>query len=775
MARARGACAANAGRQGREASSRAACRVADGGADSLGRQVQPSPCSSANCEVDDAFMLSLHYDQRCGQAVYGQHGQHLAATHDGAGIDDSASSDSSNGAGFHLAVRPPAHRSPSLSSAGDLASTPPSDDGSCRGGPASAAVVPRLRPDDADDDSRLSVLASSRQTNPAVFPSVQGSGPLPVSEASTVLPPPPSFGSAMDQDAAPFAHGNAAAEAYLDRHSDLMWDAPQAFAGANRARGGRRGGQVARGIQRRSRGRPRLETTDHDQADRRRKQIREAQRAYRQRKEQRLRDLETTVRMLERLTDRMHHEFSQFYETLIAESFLDAAPAAAQPLHAMADRFIALATMASSARQGLFDSRSSDSEDEMPPAHAVNAASNDYFSGQLPVSPAAAYARQRHDLGGELHGAPSSTLTIHLPASISYDVVAHATPDNAGFPLYAPMQPMAHSHPGRYDGGGSLPTGVASSSSYATHEMTFGRRFQHASLEAGLRLITMPSPPVERYAAAFGFALFFESRQDIAHRLRLLLEQMQQESLCHWRGPFAYPAGAGAPRPTPRSGPVSPVQGSDDEVLSVASQGTSTFDGHLNMATGSFGPNAEARRVESLEPRVRRLVPELDREFLGADGVETYLGRLGISVPPNATFVEAEINVADLEDGGSSSSPSADMSSTASEQVELALAAGGSVAGGMATSTAAGRTAPALVGQPASAAVDMNRMAASPGAQSAWGPCTGWSRARVAIDVHVLINEMILSSIYLGTTPRVRRTDVNRAVKLAAVPLAGSP
>ncbi|KJK84676.1 hypothetical protein H633G_11648, partial [Metarhizium anisopliae BRIP 53284] len=54
----------------------------------------------------------------------------------------------------------------------------------------------------------------------------------------------------------------------------------------------------------------------------------------------------------------------------------------------------------------------------------------------------------------------------------------------------------------------------------------------------------MSNPPPDRFAAVFGFCLFFESKAAIIQRLQLSLSRNQHEDLSHWRFPFTSLGGA---------------------------------------------------------------------------------------------------------------------------------------------------------------------------------------------------------------------------------------
>ena len=95
------------------------------------------------------------------------------------------------------------------------------------------------------------------------------------------------------------------------------------------------------------RGRPRLDTQDETAADRRRTQIRLAQRAYRHRKETTISALKKRVGELERTIEKMNKSFLQFHDNAIDSGLVLSKPALAQQLKATTEEFVSLAKIAS--------------------------------------------------------------------------------------------------------------------------------------------------------------------------------------------------------------------------------------------------------------------------------------------------------------------------------------------------------------------------------------------------------------------------------------------
>ena len=94
------------------------------------------------------------------------------------------------------------------------------------------------------------------------------------------------------------------------------------------------------------RGRPRLDTQDETAADRRRTQIRLAQRAYRHRKETTISALKKKVADLENTIVTLNNTYTELHDNLIDSGLFNSKPALAQQLEATAEQFATLARVA---------------------------------------------------------------------------------------------------------------------------------------------------------------------------------------------------------------------------------------------------------------------------------------------------------------------------------------------------------------------------------------------------------------------------------------------
>ncbi|KAF2493797.1 hypothetical protein BU16DRAFT_422582, partial [Lophium mytilinum] len=95
-----------------------------------------------------------------------------------------------------------------------------------------------------------------------------------------------------------------------------------------------------------SRGRPRVDTQDETAADRRRTQIRLAQRAYRQRKETTISSLKRQVTELQNAVEEMNRSFVQFNDSAISSGVLSLRPELGRDLKSTMETFIKIARAA---------------------------------------------------------------------------------------------------------------------------------------------------------------------------------------------------------------------------------------------------------------------------------------------------------------------------------------------------------------------------------------------------------------------------------------------
>ncbi|KAM0245855.1 hypothetical protein ACHAQJ_010439 [Trichoderma viride] len=512
----------------------------------------------------------------------------------------------------------------------------------------------------------------------------------------------------------------------------------------------------------RSRGRPRLDTKDETAADRRRTQIRLAQRAYRHRKDTAITTLEQKVKDLEASNEAMSKEFTKFYDIILAEGIFDIAPHAAPRLRLIADRLLRISSMVGSSSM-----TSPESEDSiMAKPTAARKGPNDVSMHHGP---------QTSGMGEpDLTSSVYSTAQHH-PGSFNYEVIAQATPNNASFPFFASIESTSSQPTGSYLGNSMTSPSpyprLSPPTSFGFHERSFSRRLQKTTLEGGLKLATMKNPPPEQYATVFGFCLLFESRDSIIRRLAAGLKKVQSESL-DWKLP------------------ASSVQ--NDQFGYLESQFSSVSSDDLNQALLSLGKSAsgfsnlsqsgsqsQMSSDDRTEQRIRMICQNFEGEFFTADEVELFLRRLGLAIPPNADYVESELDLNELQ--------AADEASTKSHFASIGVSPSNSGINGFQNNmwnmnaSSMGDFGSSLRGDPEGQHMKItefvNESNLSGGLVSfmnshdfgqLWPTGSSWPKTKVSIDVTKLIDELVSRSVCLGRTPGIRPKDVVKSVKIAA-------
>ncbi|KAK4162942.1 hypothetical protein QBC43DRAFT_71575 [Cladorrhinum sp. PSN259] len=394
----------------------------------------------------------------------------------------------------------------------------------------------------------------------------------------------------------------------------------------------------------RSRGRPRLDAKDESAADRRRTQIRLAQRAYRNRKENAITTLEKEVQELKDTNEEMSNAFMQLHDFATKNGILDQIPELGRQLRETTEKILSLARSANEEGDnqqqagGSSDNSSPRSRDKSSPPDptrgtqpktASENVSNPQLYGGLMVS---------HEPVARSDFLPDFSSSFNPPAAtttsvLGYEIVAHPTIDNASF-AFQPgpsLNLFEFQSPSPYNQL-SLPK------TYAAHEGTFGRRLQRFAIERAYILITMPSPPQAKMNRVFGFCLLFESFDSIRRRLARQIARDGQEALHNWEFPFFNLGGAGT-----HYDATAHVR-SDHR---MGNQGTRDVLKPTNTSGYGIGPwSAEVNNVRdnSLDRDMRMDEPGFDGEFMDCDEVEIYLYQRGVVIPPGTDYVTADID-----------------------------------------------------------------------------------------------------------------------------------
>ncbi|CAI4217471.1 unnamed protein product [Parascedosporium putredinis] len=293
-------------------------------------------------------------------------------------------------------------------------------------------------------------------------------------------------------------------------------------------------------------------TNQRDPADRRRTQIRLAQRAYRNRKETAIQTLEKKVNVLQDTNEEMSKAFMNLYDTALSHGLLSAAPEFGRQLQATTEKFVALARKMS-------DDASSRDGDQALENESDGLAGSVVAHLGINISRGSGV---HGDSGGKWRGdecrleqkgsdSNRTASTLEARGEASSQRNDPSVPFGYQFPN---KSSGARSGVEKFSGNASYPFAAAPlppfrvfpvPSSYSYLERTFGRRIQRATLEQALVLLNMPSPP-RIYAAVFGFCLLFQSREKIIQRVTDCISRHNRQTLDNWKFPFFHLGGAGS-------------------------------------------------------------------------------------------------------------------------------------------------------------------------------------------------------------------------------------
>ncbi|KAL0943041.1 BZIP family transcription factor [Colletotrichum truncatum] len=572
---------------------------------------------------------------------------------------------------------------------------------------------------------------------------------------------------------------------------------------------------------RRSRGRPRLDANDETAKDRRRTQIRLAQRAYRNRKETAIQSLEKKVDQLKSNNEEMSKAFMKLYDFAVSKGMLESAPEFGRQLQATTEKFVTLARRTS--EDGCVEDELPADQENVSDGHKSPQNSGPDKANEKSTTPDTVQQPDQVLYGGYIVGTDHfalqptpqiQTLTavhttswaqdsqalearsIAAQAPLGYEIITEPTPDNASFPFGMSFE-SGLGTAGLFNSPGQLfpesPYSLLSvPSSYAYQERTFGRRLQRSTLERAYALIRMPNPPPHWIASAFGFCLLFESREKITERLANRLSVTQNETLFNWRFPFLHLGGGGTffddmHKETHAAG--SPR--SDKTRRPVGNQELQAPDRHKMDSLYGIGPwNAETEEVRDVrvDRKLRMSVPGFEGDFYDADEVEWVLQQRGVVIPPAADFVTAEIDPNDFT--GEVTIGSRAFESVMDSYIANNLAdernAGMDAGGGDKGQSSNHRMPPQmtvaqppleLVGSTTASAASSDTLT-SPlnldpnlgddlfglgGTVPNQSSHTEPSRRTVTVNVETLVHELGLRSVCLGRTPGIRPKDINAA------------
>jgi hypothetical protein len=412
--------------------------------------------------------------------------------------------------------------------------------------------------------------------------------------------------------------------------------------------------------EKKQRGRPRLDTQDETAADRRRTQIRLAQRAYRHRKETTISALKQKVTDLQTTIEQMNKTFLTLHDNMVDAGILNSHYSLGRQLQSATEEFVTLSKIASPdsdeeeeaaiAALTKVEGKSSPEAGEKSNSRRAGVSQEPKSSSSVGGSTKKTNKRRNVSFGNHPDQNSStdadadveelpSLVDRHDDALLALSQTAWATDNsnihglndvlsfNATIPetiLYddpaekiiieRPLKPAHH--------GGSY--------TYSFQETTFARRLHRMCLERAFRNLTNPNIEPDYIKRAFRFTFCFSNRKRMLQRFQEMLKRRAGESLENWNVPYFHIGGAGTHYPR-----------RDDE-------GNPIYPPNMVSPAKAFGPQPY---IEVETPRFDANVQDmLDNIGFGgvwfdSHDVEEYLKTKGIYLDGQSSFVEVDPSV----------------------------------------------------------------------------------------------------------------------------------
>ncbi|KAI4731412.1 hypothetical protein E4T49_00977 [Aureobasidium sp. EXF-10728] len=338
------------------------------------------------------------------------------------------------------------------------------------------------------------------------------------------------------------------------------------------------------------RGRPRLDPQDESTADKRRSQIRLAQRAYRQRKEDTINDLRKQVQELQSTIQSMNQTFSRFSEQCSATNV---PPTMLADLQSIGQVY--------SAGQGRVDSLNSGKSLDLGSSVAASPADLSIKEKDVSLVADASNISPRTEA--------KQTTWSPLTAPVSATTLSESIENN----------PVSM----------SMLRSLGIPGSYSSFERTFARRLHRASCEYAYRLACDPTRVPVLFNNVFKLTLKAAGTVDrVKYSLQSTLSRGVREPLSNWGVTYIHVGGAGTHYPRPPE------------------EGGLSYQSPTSWAVTTVGPHRiggstieEALTAEML----LRGVMGMDGEWFDAYDVEGYLAEKGIHLDPSATYANIEL------------------------------------------------------------------------------------------------------------------------------------
>lgn len=406
----------------------------------------------------------------------------------------------------------------------------------------------------------------------------------------------------------------------------------------------------------RSRGRPRLDTKDQTPTERRRTQIRLAQRAYRNRKESAITDLQARINDLKDVNNEINNAYQDLFDYASRRGLLAQAPEFRQQLQRL-QTLIKQTQEKDSPKDSEEESPEGNSDDNARETQATEDVTQVEQEESVPVRPEPQPQPQlqpqaMHLWGGlmvshepiaqHVQATTSSNLDPALanPPAHEYEIVTAPTAENASFGPSLPLD--EHSWGAAQANWAQHPWNrLTGPRSMASSEWAFARRLHRQTVERAYTLVNMPNPPPARMSRVFGFVMLFETLDEIKSRTRATLDRIRSEPLNYWEHPFHQLGGSGTHFSSSSSSDRAGGGGG-------GGPGPSSLAGSSSYQSTGFGMgpfNERTTRVRDTFLGVSQYINMSGWEgtWFDAGEVETYLAQNGVVIPTAADIHTVEV------------------------------------------------------------------------------------------------------------------------------------
>lgn len=537
-----------------------------------------------------------------------------------------------------------------------------------------------------------------------------------------------------------------------------------------------------------ARGRPRVDTKDETAADRRRTQIRLAQRAYRHRKETTISSLEKQVQELRGTNEEMNNIFLSLYDFAISRGLLQREPEFGQQLQSTTERFLALAKQTASDDNLRDDVESPDNtahESHIETKYTSNRRNTQRSSPPVSLPEEPTVTETTHPWSGYIVSKETSDEEERQTGynqqgardPKNFEVISRATEDNASFPFdFMNLQQYRVEIPSPTIDDFSqflFPEAqVPLPNTHSYFELSFARRMHRAAVEVGYQLLTSPNIPKDKFQKVFGYCLKYETMENVAFRLQRVLNSSTKDTLQNWRAPFVHLGGAGTYYPN--QGPDT-----DNEFMPKFRTG---------FSMGPF-PAALTPVWENISSDMKCTIPGFEGDFFDPNDVEGYLRGHGFDPYPAADYITGQIDLEALVKADGSETDSTDSRFPLTPRSPTAKASDDTNQGAYDFDHNNGDLSKGVQNDSTSSLMkflswDANPFkgtnpfdlsgpifdgTAGPNSENACPTATPKNKKRtVTIKVDTLIKELAVHASCLGRTPGFRRADVNAAIIAAA-------